>query len=271
MAVANQAVAAPRPATPGWLVVLEQELRDLWLGGRGLLLCLGFSVLLSLIAYLVAMNTDLNFLEQRDSVNLTLQVAIAVGPLLAMMAAADSISGERERGTLENLLLAPVSRLELTVGKLLAALSLWFAAFLITIPYVWYLGRGVGISDDAVASGLIVGTLIAVFVTSLGLIISLFVSSNRIGLSFSLFLLLALYAPTQLPAAAQRGWSAELLLRLNPLTAGEHYIGLILRDAHSWSDDVSWLASPVVAAVVAAAVAVMLGARRIRLPGGFAR
>jgi ABC-2 type transport system permease protein len=271
MVASDQAVAAPRRATPGWLVVLEQELRDLWLGGRGLLLCLGFSLLLSLIAYLVAMNTDLNFLEQRDSVNLTLQVAIAVGPLLAMLAAADSISGERERGTLENLLLAPVSRLELTVGKLLAALSLWFAAFVITVPYVWYLGRGVGISEDAVASGFIVGTLIAVFVTSLGLIISLFVSSNRIGLSLSLFLLLALYAPTQLPAAAQRGWAAELLLRLNPLTAGEHYIGLILRDAHAWSEDVSWLASPVLAAVVAAAAAVTLGARRIRLPGGFAR
>jgi ABC-2 type transport system permease protein len=263
--------AAPRPATRGWLVVLEQELRDLWLGGRGLLLCLGFSLLLSLIAYLVALNTDLNFLEQRDSVNLTLQVAIAVGPLLAMLASADAISGERERGTLENLLLTPVSRLDLTVGKFLAALSLWFAAYAITAPYVWYLGRGVGISDDALASGFVVGTLVALFVTSLGLIISLFAASNRVALSLSLFLLLALYAPTQLPAAAQRGWGGELLLRVNPVTAGEHYIGLILRDAHAWSEDVSWLLSPVLAAVVVTGVAVVLGSRRIRLPAGFAR
>jgi ABC-2 type transport system permease protein len=269
MVAADQAV--PRPATRGWLVVLEQELRDLWLGGRGLLLCLAFSVLLSLIAYLVAMNTDLNFLEQRDSVNLTLQVAIAVGPLLTMLAAADSVSGERERGTLENLLLAPVSRLDLTVGKLLAALSLWFAAFAITIPYAWYLGRGVGIGDDALASGFVVGTLLALFVASLGLIISLFTSSNRIGLSLSLFLLLALYAPTQLPASAQRGWAAELLLRVNPLTAGEHYIGLILRDAQSWTEDVSWLLSPVLAAAAVTALALILGAKFMRLPAGLSR
>jgi ABC-2 type transport system permease protein len=262
---------APRPATPGWLVVLEQELRDLWLGGRGLLLCLGYSLLLSLIAYLVASTTDLNFLEQRDSVNLTLQVAIAVGPLLTMLAAADSVSGERERGTLENLLLTPVSRLELTVGKLLAALSLWFAAFAITVPYVWYLGRGVGIVEEALASGFIVGTLLALFVASLGFIISLFVTSNRVGLSLSLFLLLALYAPTQLPAGAQRGWFGESLLRVNPLTAGEHYIGLLLRDAQAWSNEVSWLASPLIAAVVLTAVAVVLGAKFIRLPGGLAR
>ena len=38
-----------------WAVVGEQELRGLWLGGRGLLLSFGFSLLLSVIAYLAAM------------------------------------------------------------------------------------------------------------------------------------------------------------------------------------------------------------------------
>jgi ABC-2 type transport system permease protein len=48
--------------TPSGVVVLEQELRDLWLGGRGLLLSVGFSLLLSVIAYLTATNKALNFL-----------------------------------------------------------------------------------------------------------------------------------------------------------------------------------------------------------------
>jgi ABC-2 type transport system permease protein len=262
--------AAPRAATPGWLVVLGQELRDLWVGGRGLLLSLAFSVLLSLIAYLVATNTDLNFLEQREAVNLTLQVAIAVGSLLTLLAAADTISGERERGTLENLLLTPVSRLDLGVGKLLAALSLWLAAFAVTVPYVWFLGRGVDVVGEALTAGFVVGTLLAVFLVSLGLILSLFASSNRISLSLGLFILLALYAPTQLPTSARRGWAGDLLLRVNPLTAGEHYVGRILVDAHSWSEDISWLISPMLAAVVFAAAAIALGAKYIRLPGGFA-
>src|SRR6185437_12164050 len=107
--------AAPRrgSATP---VVLAQELRDLWLAGRGLALGFAFSLLLSVIAYLVATNRALNFLEHRETVNLTLQVAIAVGALLALLAAADTISGERERGTLESLLLTPVSRFEIAAG-----------------------------------------------------------------------------------------------------------------------------------------------------------
>src|SRR5919206_4631368 len=90
-----EATVAGRGA-PGWVVVLEQELRDLWVGGRGLVLSFAFSILVSVIAYLVATNRALNFLEQRESVNLTLQVAIAVGTLLALLVAADSVSGERE-------------------------------------------------------------------------------------------------------------------------------------------------------------------------------
>jgi ABC-2 type transport system permease protein len=261
-------VAAPPLAERtkrGWAVVAEQELRDVWLGGRGLLLCVAFSVVLSVITYLTATNQALNFLEQRESVNLTLQVAIAVGSLLALLAAADAVSGERERSTLESLLLAPVSRLDLAVGKLVGALSLWLAAFAITIPYVWFLGRGVGLVGDALVLGIGVGTLLAVFLASLGLVISVFASSNRVSLSLSLFLLLAVFTPTQLPSAAQKGWAGELLLRANPLTAGEHYVGKILVNGHTWSEDASWLISPVVAAVVFLTLAAVVGAHFIRL------
>ena len=268
MDAAGHAVERPtRGCASAWAVVLEQELRELWWGGRGVPLSFAFSLLLSVIAYLVATNTALNFLEQREAANLTLQVGIAVGALLALLAAADAVSGERERRTLESLLLAPVSRRQLATGKLLAALSLWLAAFAITVPYVWFLGRGVGIVGDALVTGLLVGTLLAVFLASLGLAVSLFASSNRISLSLSLFALLALFAPTQLPASAQRGWAGELLLRVNPLTAGEHYVGKIVVNGHAWSADVSWLASPLATAIVFAAAVPLLATRFLRLRG----
>jgi ABC-2 type transport system permease protein len=255
-------------STPAWIVVTQQELRDLWLGGRALVLSFAFSLLLSVIAYLLATNRALNFLEQRESVNLTLQVAIAVGALLALLTAADAVSGERERGTLESLLLTPVARLEITLGKLLAALSLWLAAFVITVPYLWFLGRGVGVVGDAVATGFVVGTLLAIALASFGVLISVFAASNRVSLSLSLLALLALFVPTQLPSSAQQGWAGDLLLRLNPMTAGEHYVGKVVTNGHAWSQDVSWLVSPLVAAVVFGTAALVAGARFTALRGG---
>ena len=253
--------------TPGWAIVLEQELRDLWIGGRGLALSFAFVTIISVIAYVTASSDALNFLEHREAVNLTLQVAIAIGTLLALLAAADAISGERERGTLETLLLTPISRLQLTVGKLLAALSLWLAAFLITVPYLWFLGRGVGVVGHAVLAGFVVGTLLAIFLASLGIAFSIVVGSNRVSLSLSLLLLLALFAPTQLPSSAQKGWAGELLLRVNPVTAGESYVGKVVVDGHALRDDSSWLISPLVGAILFAVGAGALGAHRLRLRG----
>jgi ABC-2 type transport system permease protein len=249
------------------LVVWRQELRDLWIGGRGLLLGLAFSVLLSVVSYLVATNAALNYLEQRESVNLVLQVAIVVGALLCLLAGGDAISGERERGTLETLLLTPVRRAGLTGGKLLAALSLWLAAFVIAIPYVWFLGRGVGVVGTALAVGALVGTLLAVFLGSLGLVVSVFARSNRVSLSVSLFVLLALFAPSQFPTSANQGWAGELLMRVNPITAGEHYVSKVVIDAHPWGDDISWLLSPVLAALIFGTAAIVAG-RWIGLKGG---
>ncbi len=260
--------ARREPVTRAWAVVLEQELRDLWTGGRALVMCFAFSFLLSVIAYLVATNTDLNFLEQRESVSLVLQVATAVGALLALLVAGDAISGERERGTLETMLLTPASRRQIATGKLLAALSLWVAAFVVTVPYVWRLGSGAGVVADAIAAGLVVGTLLAVFLASLGIVISLFSGSNRFSLSLSLFLLLALFAPSQLPSSAEKGWAGNLLMRFNPVTAGEHFIGRIVVNGHSWSEDATWLVSPVAAAVVFAVLAPLAAGRCMALRGG---
>lgn len=244
-----------------WSVIAERELRDLWIGGRGLPLIFAYTLLLSATTYLVAANQALNFLEQREAVSLTLQVAVAFGGLLVLLAAADSVSGERERGTLESLLLTPAPRRALIMGKGLAALSLWVAAFAVSIPYISYLGRGVGVAGVSVAGGLVVGSLLALFLAGYGLLISTLANSNRLSLSASLFALLALYAPTQLPTAAQNGWAGELLRRADPFTAGLHYLGKLIVDAHGVSQDAGWIVGPLVAAVVAPAVALAVTGR----------
>jgi ABC-2 type transport system permease protein len=250
------------------VIVVRQELRDLWLGGRGLLLGLAFSVLLSAMTYLAATNEELNFLEQREAVNLTLQVAVGVGALLALLGAADAISGDRERGTLESLLLTPMPRASLVSGKLLAALSLWVGAMVITVPYVWFLARNVGAAGEALGTGLVAGTLLALALTSFGMVVSALARSNRVSLSVSLFVLLALFAPTQLPMGAQQGWAGELLLRVNPVTAALHYIGKVVVDQHAWTRDLSWLVSPLVGAAVLTVVAVAVAPRFVTLRGG---
>ena len=251
-----------------WLVVAEQECRDLWLSGRGLILLFLFSVLLSAVTYLTSTNQALNFLEQRESVNLVLQFAVAIGVLATLVVSADGISGERERGTLETLLVTPVSRRSIIAGKLIGALSLWFGTFLVSIPYVWVLARGVGILGRALILGLCVGTLVAVGLASIGLLISAACNSNRTSIVASIFLLLLLFAPTQLPSGLPQGWFFEVLLRANPVASGLAYISSILVEGHSWTQDLSLLITPLLTAIIAGGALIFAGPRLVRLTRG---
>jgi ABC-2 type transport system permease protein len=226
---------------------------------------LAFSLLLGAVTYLTATNRLLNYLEQRESVNLLLQVAVGVGVLVTMVVSADAVSGERERGTLETLLLTPVSRRQLLAGKLLGALTLWTAALLVTVPYLWVLGRAVGATGPALLAGAVVGTLLAVGLAALGLVFSGLAGSNRTSLAGSLLLLLALFAPTQLPAGARQGKLGDLLLRLNPVASGEHYLGAVLVSGHGWTRDLSYLVSPALTALVAGTWLVLAADRLVRL------
>ena len=250
----------------GWTIVARRELADLWLRGRGFALLVAYSVLLSATTYLVATNQAINFIEQREAVGLTLQVAVAVGALLSMLAAADAVSGERDRGSLETLLLAPIPRWQLLVGKGVSALSLWLAAFAVAIPYVWFLGHGIDLVAVPLTAGLVVGTLLAVAFAGLGLAVSSASATSRVSLAVCMLVLLALYVPTQFPVGATTGWLAELLQRFNPLTAGLHFLGRLVIDGQSAAEELSWLAAPLVF-VVAAVLASAIAAGRLRLSG----
>jgi ABC-2 type transport system permease protein len=248
-------------------VVASQELKDLWLAGRGLPLMLGYAVMLSVTTYLVASNQALNFLEQREAVSLTLQVAVSIAGLLVVITTADAISGERERGTLETLLVTPMPRWSLSAGKFIAAMTLWLAAYAVSLPYVWYLGRGTGVLTKALTSGLAIGFLLACFLCGLGLTISTLARSNRLALSVSLFVLLAVFVPTQLPTSTKNGSFADALLRADPITAGLHYTRQLIVQNRGFGEDIGWLWSPLILAVVLGGVAIA-GGQRIKLKAG---
>jgi ABC-2 type transport system permease protein len=242
-------------------VVAWREIRDQWLSGRGLAIMCAYAVLLSFTVYVAAVNESLTFLEQRESLGLVLKTAVTVGGLLVVLWCADAVSGERERGTLESLLLTPVSRRALVVGKGVSALTLWFAAFAVAVPYLWVLGRGVSRWAEVVVAGFVVGTLLALFLGGLGLLVSIWTGSQRLSLAISLFLLLALHAPALLPPNSLRGWAGDLLRSLDPFTGGLPYLDGIVLQGRALTQSPSLLLPTVVGALVLPAVAVVAAGR----------
>lgn len=240
----------------GWLIVAGQELRDLWLSPRGLVVLLGYTLLLSGMSYLAASDAQLNLLDARESVNIVVQLAIGLGALSALVISADAISGERERGTLEALLVMPLKRRDLVIGKLLAASTMWLAGILIAAPYVFSLAQGTRVVGDAMLILIVVGVLVAASLTALGMLVSALAPSNRVSLAAAVVILLVLAAPSQLPAVSTQGPVGWLLLRANPVSAGLHLASKVLVAGDNWSAHWTLLLAPLAAAVVLTVAAV---------------
>ena len=251
---------------PSWTIIARQELADLWLGSKGLTVLFGFTLLLSVLSYLASADAGINLLDARESVGVVVQTAIGLGTLAALVVSADAISGERERGTLEALLVTPVSRRDVVVGKLLASTTMWVAALAVALPFVAVMANGPGVAVDAVTVLLAAGTMVAAALTALGLAVSSVAMSNRVSLAASVAILLLLAAPSQLPAVKANGALGSVLIKANPVSAGLQLANNVLVNQQAWSDQWIYLVSPIVAAIALTIVAIALS-NRLELGG----
>jgi azurin len=268
---AFQPEAQVRQATRGrstWWIVFANEVHGLWIGGKAPVLLLLYSIVLGAHAFVTAYNVELSLMPPKEMVYETVKTAISVGIFLGMMIGADAISGERERGTLEALLLTPTRRRQIIAGKFLAALTPWPAALALTIPYMAVLGQGDEVLLPAILWGALLGTILTLAYTGTGLLVSFWSNTNRTSYLVSLGIYILILVPSQLPGRAQTGAAGQFLQQINPLAAVNHFLSKILVNNRTLEEFGTWLLSPVIFAAVILVVLLLISAPRLRLEAG---
>jgi ABC-type transport system involved in cytochrome c biogenesis permease component len=233
-----------------WWLVCRKELREIWIGGRALNLIIGYTLLLSLYSYFTVKGSAANFVPPKEMVYEALKLVMMVGVFMGLIIGADSLSGERERSTLESLLLTPGSRRQIVVGKFLAAASPWPVALAIAIPYLRVLSQGDEVFGQAVLWGVILGTTLTPAFTALGMLVSFWSSNNKTSLFMSLILYLLFVLPTTLSGHAQGGFMGLLFQRANPLAAPRVFLASVLVNNWTLERARPWLVSPVLFAIL---------------------
>ncbi|HET7397706.1 MAG TPA: ABC transporter permease subunit [Intrasporangium sp.] len=252
-------------APPVWWLVFRREFIDLWTGGRVLLLLILFSVVMSVTSALRQIESELSLIPPVEMAFLTILSGISFGLFVGMVIGADSISGERERATLEPLLLTPARPRQIVFGKFLAAMSPWPVTFLLTVPYVVVLARG----DDSLQQGLLLGALLggllAMAFTGFGMLVSIWAKSNRASLFASLVVYLVFLIPTQWPGSAQKGDLGYLIQQFNPLQASSEFLEKVLVNNRTVAEKMPYLMAAIFSAVGILAVVFLYAAPRLRL------
>jgi len=251
-----------------WFIVFRRELADLWIGGKALTLILIYTILLGIITYVMAANSELSIIPPKEMVYETLKVAISVGLFIGLIIGADSISGERERSTLESLLLTPANRKQIVIGKFLAAVSPWPAAMLIVIPYLYILAQGDEVFGQALFWGAIFGSLLAPAYTALGMFVSFWSNSNKTSMFVSLGIYLLFLLPTQLPGRAQTGDPGRFLQNVNPMQAPNFFLAKYLVNNRTLPELWTSLISPTVFLLIVIALLFLYAAPGLRIEAG---
>jgi ABC-2 type transport system permease protein len=247
--IGEQVASMPRVqasgATPAaWRLVFLRELTDLWLGGKAPVLLLLYGLMLGVETFVMASNSELSLLPPKEMVYETLKSAIAVGIFIGLIIGADTISGDRERGTLEAMLLTPTSRAQIVAGKFLAAISPWPIALLITVPYFYILAQGDAVFGEAVFWGALLGTVMALGYTALGVAISFWCSTNKTSYLVNLAVYVCFLVPSQLPGSAQEGQMGQFLQWTNPMAATNHFLSKVMVNNRTVAEFGTWLLWP---------------------------
>jgi ABC-2 type transport system permease protein len=257
--------------------MFSRELRDLWVGGKALHLILIYSVLLGIYSFLLASNAEVNMLPLKEMILEMVKASIAASLLISLIIGADSFSGERERATLEAILLTPTSRRQIVAGKLLAAVSPWPVALAISIPYWVVLSKGDEVLRQALLWGPLVGSILAPALAGLGMIVSIWSNTNKTSMLVSLGSYLLLLLPTEQmagPAKIQRTtdqwFRAEFLDWVNPVAATSRFLFKILVNNLPPAELWFWFTMPVLFAVCVLVLLFAYASPGLRLDAGTA-
>ncbi len=215
--------------------IMQKEIRESILTPKGFLWYIVTSMILSMLSYLFLTNSELSLLDQGDMLYRIMNFIAALGVLVGLVFGADAFAGEIERGTLEALLLSPVTKTKIATGKVGAALTNWGILFTISLPYLFVVGKGGQNLLIGIAYLAVLGTFLAVTFSAFSMGLSARIKSMKNSLIISFFIFLLAGAPIFLSAAQRRTWFGRILDFMNPFAGAINTFDSVIIDSQGFS------------------------------------
>ncbi len=237
-------------------LIARKEGGELLMSGRGLAWLLALAVIMSALSLLLVSNTELSLLDNAQVVYMVMGTVTALGALLAVVLGSDAVAGERERGSLMPLLLAPVTPSQIVFGKMGGQVAGWVVMYLLSLPYVWAVGSSGQNLTQAVAYLALFGTPVVLGFGFLGIALSARLRSVRSALLTSLITLMLLASPLLLGPSLRQSTIGKLFDAVNPFSAAVNTFDSVVIDSQPLAMQITRLAVTLVWLVLTAAFAI---------------
>jgi ABC-type transport system involved in multi-copper enzyme maturation permease subunit len=244
--------------------LLRKELREGVFSIRSAALYLTSVAVLSVFAVTLVSNKEMSLLDNAQAVYLMCCIVLAMGLLVAVVRGSDSFAGERERQTLELLLVAPIRGREIAFAKLGGTLVAWALTFVLAIPYVWAVGSTGQNLGPALTYLFFSGALLTLIFGGVTLLVSARTRSLAVALSVGLTLFLLFGSPVVLGPSLRQSSVGRIIDWINPFAHGLNMLDSVVVDSQGTSFQLAHLAVLVAYAVVVL-WCVTLTTKRVRL------
>lgn len=216
--------------SPSALIALK-EAKELLASSRGLAWVLALSLVLSALSLVLISSAELSLLDNAQVVYMMMGTVTALGGVLAVALGSDALAGERERGSLMPLLLAPITPVEIVLGKMGGQVAGWTVMYLISLPYVWAIGSSGQNLVQSITYLALFGTPVVLGFGFLAIGLSARVRSVRSALLISLILLLLLASPLLLGPSLRQSAIGHLFDAVNPFSAALNTFDSVVIDS----------------------------------------
>jgi ABC-type Na+ efflux pump permease subunit len=227
----GRSVPYPPRGLTGALTIASKEGSELLMNQRGLLWLLVTCLVLSAFALLLVSDTELGLLDNAQVVYDMVGLVISLGALLTLVVGADAIGGEQDRGSLVPLLLAPLPRSALLLGKLGGQLVAWTAMLIIALPYLWAVGSTGQNLAAGIACLILLGTPIVLMFGCLGLALGAKFLSARSALTVGLVVLILAASPAMLGPGLRQTAIGVAVDWVNPFSAILNAVDAVVIDS----------------------------------------
>jgi ABC-type transport system involved in multi-copper enzyme maturation permease subunit len=217
------------------LPLIKRECREDFLAARGPVFLVTATLVLSVFAVLLVSNTELSLLDNAQALYMMAGVVMALAGLVAVIRGSDGFAGERERETLEPLLLAPINGHRLAAAKLGGLLFFWLMLLVLAIPYLWAVGSTGQNLLPAIHYLFITGTLVVFICGGATLALSAKMKSFKGVLSLGLTIFLLLASPVILGPSLRQSAAGRILDLINPLAAALNTLDSVIIDSQGWA------------------------------------
>jgi len=198
---------------------------------RGAALYLAGCGVLSVFSLLLVSNTELSLLDNAQAVYMMSAIIIALALLITVIRGSDGFAGERERETLEILLITPVSPAEVAIAKLMGQIFSWLVVFVLSIPYLWAVGSTGQNLISALIYLFVAGTLLVVIFGGFSLALSARMKTFKGALSIGITAFLLSGSPILLGPSLRQSTVGRFIDLINPFANALNMLDSVVVDS----------------------------------------